>query len=360
MEKNNIDFIKSNNIKKLKQSNSFLSPSYNKKNSFKNINDNIDENINNRLLKEKINSQKSEIEYLEKRLQNYDEIINEITNLNLEIDNLNKILKSKNKTIMEYQNLSEISKTKFNNYINKTNEKKNKLLKNLENYDKLKSQNKFLKEQIEAIDKQNITLKRKLNNIKNQNMYEIDNIKNEIDIINIEYEKERKQNKLLNEEKINKNKEIIELKTKLITYDKFKEEIDNINNKYNLLEQQISEKDKQISELTDINNDLKDKFEISNNNYNNAVYEHKNLEMKLNNLMGKVQKYENMIRDMNNKNNDFNNIDKSYINNSLLNKYLIRNNGFKINYNVNYGRNCKSPDYVNKENYHGLNYNYMK
>ena len=44
-------------------------------------------------------------------------------------------------------------------------------------------------------------------------------------MINIEYEKEKKQNKLLNDEKKNKNKEIIDLKTKLITCDKFREEI---------------------------------------------------------------------------------------------------------------------------------------
>ena len=79
--------------------------------------------MNIELLKEKIKSQKADIEYLENRLQNYDETINEITNLNLEINKLNEKLKNKNKTIQEYQNLSEISKAKFSNYINKTNEK---------------------------------------------------------------------------------------------------------------------------------------------------------------------------------------------------------------------------------------------
>ena len=79
--------------------------------------------MNIELLKEKIKSQKADIEYLENRLQNYDETINEITNLNLEINKLNEMLKNKNKTIQEYQNLSEISKAKFSNYINKTNEK---------------------------------------------------------------------------------------------------------------------------------------------------------------------------------------------------------------------------------------------
>ena len=360
MDSNNINFI---NRKKLKPSkSSYLTPKYYKKNNPNNINSNTNDNINIRLLKEKINSQKSDIEYLENRLQNYDETINEITHLNLQINKLNEILKNKNKTILEYQNLSEISKAKFNNYINKTNEKKNKYLKNLENYDALQSQNKYLMEQIEMIDKENYTLKHQLNSIKNKNKYEIDNIRNEMDIINIEFEKEKKQNKLLNDDKINKNKEIIDLKTKLITYDKFKEEINNINNKYNLLEQQISEKDKQIQELTDINNDLKDKLEITNNNYNNAIYEHKNLEMKLNELMDKAKKYENMFNGKNFKNNNFNKSfnnfgykkknEKSYRNNYSSNNFPSNKNTFKSYNNMNIGRNSKTPDYIGNKSFY--------
>ena len=98
-----------------------------------------------------------------------------------------------------------------------------------ENYEQLKSKNNYLIEQIKIMEKENNSLQHQLNSIKNKNLYEIDHIRNEIDVINIEYEKEKKQNMLINEEKIRKNKEIIDLKTKLIACDKFKEEINNNN-----------------------------------------------------------------------------------------------------------------------------------
>ena len=69
-----------------------------------------------------------------------------------------------------------------------------------------------------------------------------------------------------------------------------------------MLEQKIYEKDKEIGELMDINNELKDKIEISNENYERIADENKNLGMKLNDLMDKAKKYENMFRDTNNQN----------------------------------------------------------
>ena len=357
MEINYNDYFQLDKNKKLKPSHSFVS-------SRNNVNNSINDKINIHLLKEKIRAQNSDIQYLENRLKNFDETINEVTRLNLELNKMNEILKNKNKTILEYQNLSEISKEKFNNFINKANEKKSKLHKNIENYDDLKAKNKNLIEQIQRIEKENYTLQHQLNSIKNKNIYEIDHLKNEIDLINIDYEKERKQNKLINEEKIKKNKEIIDLKTKLITCDKFKEEINNINKKYNLLEKQMDEKDKILEELTNINNDLKDKLEISNENYNQVLYEQKCLESKLNNLIYKTKNNEISVQDINDSN--YNPGNKSYINyanktnleNSAINfsqnKYPNRNNNLKINFE----RNSKSPNYINKNNYftHYTNY----
>ena len=358
MEPNNNEYLIGNNNIKLKPSYSFLSSRYNLNNNFKG---NTNNNFNSQLLKEKIKSQKSEIECLENSLKNYDETINEVTRLNLELNKMNEILKNKNNTILEYQKLSEISKEKFNKFINKANEKKNKFQKNIENFNDLKTKNNNLIEQIKQIEKENYTLKHQFNSIKNKNFYEIDQLKNEIDLINIEYEKERKQNRLINDEKIKKNKEIIDLKTKLITSDKFKEEINNINNKYNLLEKQLDEKDKILEELRNINDDLKDKLEISTENYNQVVYEQKSLESKLNNLIDKAKKYEIIFKDINDNynNSDINyafktNIDNSAMpNNYFQNKYLIRNKSS----NINYERKSKSPDYIiNQSNYFRHNY----
>ena len=158
----------------------------------------------------------------------------------------------------------------------------------------------------------------------------------------------KKKKKLLNDEKINKNKEIIDLKTKLITCDKFKEEINNINNKYSLLEKQIYEKDKEIEELKDINNDLKDKLDISNENYDRISYENKNLEMKLNDLMDKAKKYENMLRDSNNINSYRTN--KKYVISNMYynfkNKIPIRNFSFNLKKKI-FGRISKNPGFIN-------------
>ena len=367
---NNYNISKSSNKNKLHPSFSYVSSSnYHSNNNM--TERSINSNANIELLKDKIKSQNAQIVYLEKQLQNYDNTINEITNLNLQINKMNEILKNKNKTILEYQNLSEISKIKLNNYINKTNEKRHKFQKNLENYEDLKSKNNNLIEQIQFLEKENNALKHQLNTIKNKNVYDIDNLKNEIDVINIEYEKEKKQNKLINDEKIKSNKEIIDLKTKLITCEKFKEEMNNIKNKYNLLEEQINEKDKEIEKLMDINNDLKARIDISTDNYNKAAYDHKNLEIRLKSLMDKVKNYEMIYNDSNYHNNNIfnksvnnydyklkNNFENSDVFNYSINKHPIRNYNYKINDNKNdyIGRNSKSPVFISKRNLYNFNY----
>ena len=82
----------------------------------------------------------------------------------------------------------------------------------------------------------------------------------------------------------------------------------------------------------DINNELKDKLEISNENYERIADENKNLGMKLNDLMDKAKKYENMFRDTNNQNSYriTQKYDNSYKNLNFRNKVPIRNNSFKI------------------------------
>jgi chromosome segregation ATPase len=308
------------------------------------------------MLKEKIKSQKYDINYLRNRLKNYDETINTITRLNLELNKLNEILKNKNKTISEYQALSKISEEKFKNIINKTNEKKNKCQKGLENLEELKSKNSNLKSQIKNLEMENNNLQHQLNTIKNKNLYEIDHLRNELDILNIEYKKEKNQNSILMDEKDAKAKEIIDLKNKLLNCDKFRDEISNIKNKYNLLEKQTNEKDKTIEELKELNDELKDKLEITDQNYKRAFDEQNDLESKLNELVDKLNKYQCMFKDIENNcidntktyyynsvngynNNKFqtvSNLDQPLNNNYIHgNNYSQRSNNFRHNYNRN-------------------------
>ena len=326
----------------------------------------LNNNICIDMLKEKIKSQKYDINYLRNRLKNYDETINTITRLNLELNKLNEILKNKNKTISEYQTLSKISEEKFKNIINKTNEKKNKCQKGLENLEELKSKNSNLKSQIKTLEMENNNLQHQLNTIKNKNLYEIDHLRNELDILNIEYKKEKNQNSILMDEKDAKVKEMIDLKNKLLNCDKFRDEISNIRKKYYLLEKQANEKDKTIEELKELNDELKDKLEITNKNYKIAFNEQNDLESKLNELVDKLNKYQLMFKDIENKCNDNAN---SYYNNSVNNKfqtvsnldqplnnnyihgnnYSQRSNNFRHNYNRNRGKHYKTPDiYKNK------------
>ena len=161
-----------------------------------------------------------------------------------------------------------------------------------------------MKSQIKTLEMENNNLQHQLNTIRNKNLYEIDHLRNELDILNIEYKKEKNQNSILMDEKDAKAKEIIDLKNKLLNCDKFRDEISNIRNKYNLLEKQANEKDKTIEELKELNEELKDKLDITNQNYNRAFNEQNYLESKLNEYVDKLNKYQLMFRDIEDKCND--------------------------------------------------------
>ena len=137
------------------------------------------------LLNEKIKEQENDILYLNNRLKNYDETVDEVTRLNLEINKLNEVIREKNYTIKEYREITELSKKKFDELIKNKNElmqrikfleKENKELKcNINNFD-----NNFtdMKTDLNDIIKENRELKRQLyeKNIKiNKNKYEENN-----------------------------------------------------------------------------------------------------------------------------------------------------------------------------------------
>ena len=127
---------------------------------------NID-NVN--FLKEKLQSQESDIKYLESRLKNYDKIVSEVTRLNIKINKLNKIIKSKNETIKQFREILDLTKQKFQILLKKYNFcfKKLKNLKNERNNFELKPQKTIPKKNNDYNDyTNNQYLKNKKNTIK--------------------------------------------------------------------------------------------------------------------------------------------------------------------------------------------------
>ena len=172
---NNLNNLNNNNITKQKETSNQI-----KSNIASNI---YEKNIF--LLNEKIKEQENDILYLNNRLKNYDETVDEVTRLNLEINKLNEVIREKNYTIKEYRDITELSKKKFDELIKNKNElmqrikfleKENKELKsNINNFD-----NNFtdMKTDLNDIIKENRELKRQLyeKNIKiNKNKYEENN-----------------------------------------------------------------------------------------------------------------------------------------------------------------------------------------
>ena len=186
----NNDQIKLNKINNLNNLNinNITKPIQAKKETSNQIKSNIASNIYEKnifLLNEKIKEQENDILYLNNRLKNYDETVDEVTRLNLEINKLNEVIREKNYTIKEYREITELSKKKFDELIKNKNElmqrikfleKENKELKcNINNFD-----NNFtdMKTDLNDIIKENRELKRQLyeKNIKiNKNKYEENN-----------------------------------------------------------------------------------------------------------------------------------------------------------------------------------------
>lgn len=151
-------------------------------------------NINDiNFLKEKLQSQESDIKYLKSRLKNYDMTVTEVTRLNIEINKLNKIIKSKNEIIRQFCEILDLSKQKFQTLLKKYNS----CLEKLKNIDSEK--NKF---ELKPI----ITIPQKNNNKNNDNI-----IKNYFKLndnyLNTEYIKNSNYESNFNSKKnFNKNK----------------------------------------------------------------------------------------------------------------------------------------------------------
>ena len=85
--------------------------------SFQNSYENF-QNLYEKNHQEKINNLEKTLNDCKEELNNYDYILNENSNLNIELLKMYENLKLKNKIIDEFQKLSQISKSKFEFYIN--------------------------------------------------------------------------------------------------------------------------------------------------------------------------------------------------------------------------------------------------
>jgi chromosome segregation ATPase len=291
---------------------------------------NIYEKTNN-LQQEKINTLEQTINDCKEELANYDYLLNENSQLNIELSKMYENLQLKNKIIDEFQKLSQISKSKFEFYINANHnyqqmlEKKNKKIEDLklkidetnkELIDLKNEHNKIinsLKEINDNNDKEAIILKEQLNVL--QNNLKTSESNNEKIIKNLE--------EVVNENKI--------LKEKLITFDKINEELTKLKSDFNELEKNLIEKNAKNEQLQNENEELKHKLEEINYNLNNLIANEKDLEEKNFNLNQLCIKYENAynnaIQDLQKKNLDSNTFEKNLkIKEEELNKFKEKYN----------------------------------
>jgi chromosome segregation ATPase len=291
---------------------------------------NIYEKTNN-LQQEKINTLEQTINDCKEELANYDYLLNENNRLNIELSKTYENLQLKNQLLNEFQKLTQISKSKFEFYINANHnyqlmlEKKNKKIEDLKlkidetNKELIELKNEHnkiinsLKEINDNNDKEVIILKEQLNLIQN-------NLKNS----------ESNNEKLIKnlEEVVNENKI---LKEKLISFDKINEELTKLKSDFNELEKNLIEKNAKNEQLQNENEELKHKLEEINYNLNNLIANEKDLEEKNFNLNQLCIKYENAynnaIQDLQKKNLDSNTFEKNLkIKEEELNKFKEKYN----------------------------------
>lgn len=286
---------------------------------------NIDQNDIN-LLNQKIISQQNNISYLRSRLQNYDNTKNEISRLNQELKKLEEAIKSKNAIISEFQNLSELTKQKFENYIKKTDNQIQEYNKKFQNTPELQKENYNLSQKLIVLQEENKNLRNKYTEIELKNKNEVDSIQNDINILKEKCEEIIKENNAVKCENNNYNKEIENLKNKLLVQEKYEIELEEIKKKYFLLENQINQKENNIINLQKINEVLEKKLNSSNENYRKILIEQDNLKEKLKQVENICRQYEVAFQRMKNNNNN---------NNININNLLPRMNVEEISNNFN-------------------------
>ena len=173
------------------------------------------------LLNQKIISQKNNISYLKSRLHNYENSKNEISRLKQEFAKMEESIREKNSIILEFQKLSEITKKKFELYISKTDSKFKEYNNKYTNFPQLQKENNDLNQKIFLLKEENRNLKQKYKEIENKNITELNNAKNEILSLKKNFENIIKENNFILNEKNNNNKEIENLRNKLLVQEEY-------------------------------------------------------------------------------------------------------------------------------------------
>jgi chromosome segregation ATPase len=225
------------------------------------------------LLKEKIKNQEKNINYLNTRLMNYDDAVDEIARLNQEIKRLNEIINYKNNLIFEFQNATDLSKIKIEQIQNKYSK-----------YDELMNVINVLHEE-----------KNKLNNIIKEKTGEIiniindcNNLKNELIHFKNEYEKR---------------------------IDDLRKDNDELKKNNWILIGQIKEKNNKIKEMESIIGNLRKELNINKNNI---------VKRSLMNYISLNKK--SKTKSNNNESYSFNNIENSIDSHDFNNTLNINNN----------------------------------
>ena len=284
------------------------------------------------LLNEKIISQKKNILYLKSRLGNYNNIKKEISRLNQELNKVDEAIKIKNDIISEYQLLSEIAKNKFANYINKSDSKLKEYNKKMLNIPDLQKENNDLTQKILILLNENKKLKQKYEEMELYNKKEIDYIQNDIINLKNNFENIIKENDIIKKENINSDNEIENLRKQLLLKENYESELDDINKKCFLLENQINKKENTIENLQKINEVLKKKLNSTNDDYNKIL----NKQNKQKSLQEKIKKLESLCEEYE---LAFRKLKKSKSLCPIINKNKIYDNN---NYNRNYSNRNKN------------------
>ena len=341
---------------------------------------NIDDNNNIGLLKKKIRSQQNIISNLESQLYNYNNKINEIGKLNDELSKIEEEIKQKNEIISDYQNKSEISKNEFQGYINKNELDIKKIEKRLEKLPEIENENNELTKKLTELQDENSKLQQCYQAIQSENKNGIDEVQNEVNIAKKNLEDIIKVNNDLKNENSHNYKEIERLKEKVLNYEKYEIELNDINKKYSLIANKINEKNNNIKCLEKNNCELENKINLCEANYKKIMDEQNCLKKKLRKLEDLCCQYDFAFQKINpcqntNDKSASNLEEKNAINNIGCNDNNIKsiskleenkiNDNYKCN-NLNNNKNLKLDFYNHNNNNkifgngNSFNYDYSK
>ena len=179
-----------------------------------------------------------------------------------------------------------------------------------------------------------------------------------------------KVNNDLKNENSHNSKEIERLKEKVLNYEKYEIELNDINKKYSLIANKINEKNNNIKCLEKNNCELENKINLCEANYKKIMDEQNCLKKKLRKLEDLCCQYDFAFQKINNNIKSISKLEENKINdnykcNNLNNNKNLKldfynhNNNNKIfgngnSFNYDYSKNCNND---NKKSHTTINYN---